>query len=88
MPLHSGRRVYTPWGRGGSLPTRFPPRAYSEGIWREGSRGLATEQEIGVGTRAPGFTLMSGDREEISLSGVLAEKTAVLVFYLFDFSGG
>lgn len=43
---------------------------------------------VGVGTKAPDFTLTSGDREQISLSGVLAEKTAVLVFYVFDFSGG
>jgi alkyl hydroperoxide reductase subunit AhpC len=31
---------------------------------------------------------MSGDGEQVSLSRVLAEKVAVLVFYIFDFSGG
>ncbi len=49
---------------------------------------MTVEQEVGVGTKASDFTLTSGDRDEVSLSDVLAEKTAVLVFYVFDFSGG
>ncbi len=40
-----------------------------------------------VGWRAPDFTLMSGTGREVSLREVLATKTAVLIFYLFDFSG-
>ena len=48
----------------------------------------AMQQGIGVGVEAPGFTLRSGDNEQVSLGGVLAEKAAVLVFYIFDFSGG
>lgn len=52
---------------------------------------MATEemaQTVEVGSRAPEFKLTSGDRETVTLSNVLADKTAVLVFYLFDFSGG
>ena len=48
---------------------------------------MTTEQRIGVGSPAPDFALKSQDGEEIRLSDVLREKTAVLVFYIFDFSG-
>jgi peroxiredoxin (alkyl hydroperoxide reductase subunit C) len=49
---------------------------------------MTTAPHPDVGARAPDFTLKNQDGEDVTLSAVLAEKTAVLVFYLFDFSGG
>ncbi len=40
-----------------------------------------------AGDQAPDFTLKSGSGADISLGDVLKEETAVLVFYIFDFSG-
>ncbi len=53
--------------------------------WQEGS--IVSQQAPGVGSAAPEFALMSGDRERWSLRGVLRRQSAVLVFYLWDFSG-
>ena len=46
-----------------------------------------SQLDPGVGSVAPNFALMSGDRERWSLRGVLRRQVAVLVFYLWDFSG-
>jgi len=39
------------------------------------------------GTAAPDFTLKDQDGNDVSLSGVLADKAVALVFYPFSFSG-
>ncbi|MDQ3328203.1 MAG: hypothetical protein M3506_06750 [Chloroflexota bacterium] len=46
-----------------------------------------TQQPLTAGSPAPDFTLTSGDREQWTLRGVLTQQVAVLVFYLWDFSG-
>jgi len=43
--------------------------------------------EINVGDKAPDFTLPTTLEDKMSLSDVLKDKKAVLVFYLFDFAG-
>ena len=43
--------------------------------------------EINVGDKAPDFTLSTTLEDKMSLSDVLKDKKAVLVFYLFDFAG-
>ncbi len=48
---------------------------------------MVAEQSLQAGDRAPDFTLKSGSGTDISLGHVLKEETAVLVFYIFDFSG-
>ncbi len=48
---------------------------------------MTTTETIGVGSVAPDFTLKSGSGDEVTLSEVLGNKKAVLVFYVFDFSG-
>ncbi len=53
--------------------------------WQEGT--IVAQQALRVGSAAPDFALMSGDRERWSLRGVLRRQVAVLVFYLWDFSG-
>lgn len=41
---------------------------------------------VGVGDRAPGFTLQSALGEPVSLSQFKGEKNVLLAFYVFDFS--
>ncbi len=39
------------------------------------------------GTAAPDFTLKDQDGNDVSLSGVLADKAVALVFYPFTYTG-
>jgi len=40
---------------------------------------------VGVGDRAPGFSLPSSDGGRVSLDETLARGPAVLLWYVFDF---
>ncbi len=42
---------------------------------------------VEVGAQAPDFTLPDMNKEQVSLSGLRAEKNVLLVFYPFAFSG-
>lgn len=42
---------------------------------------------LDVGDRAPDFTLPRSAQEKVTLSDVLKDRRAVLIFYVLDFTG-
>jgi hypothetical protein len=62
--------------------------------WLPAPLGLRAQEEappahvIGVGDKAPDFTLKDQNLEDVSLASFRGKKKVILAFYVFAFTGG
>lgn len=64
----------------------MPEASLAAGTLSDATEGDADMADLAVGAKAPDFTLSSTIGDKVTLSEVLKEKNAVLVFYVLAFT--